>query len=229
MFIYYMSQLIGSALVTTVPGLRSLGTESSVVQFWYVLVVEAITLGLLYWFLRGRKLTFASLGLIKPRLRDVGITLLAYPPYFILNAIAFVLATSLLHLDSGQAQQTGFETAASSNQLILTFISLVILPPLVEEIMMRGFLFGSLKNAFSAKIAAIITSVLFAAAHLQFGTGAPLLWLAAIDTFVLSLVLCYVRQKTGSLWAGIGLHALKNGLAFYILFIVPQHILPWTS
>jgi membrane protease YdiL (CAAX protease family) len=46
---------------------------------------------------------------------------------------------------------------------------------------------------------------------------------AALDTFTLSLVLCYLRQKTDSLWPGIMLHALKNGLAFMSLFLIAAH------
>ena len=42
--------------------------------------------------------------------------------------------------------------------------------------------------------------------------------LAAATAFVLSLVLIYLREKTGSLWASITLHAIKNGVAFVALF-----------
>jgi membrane protease YdiL (CAAX protease family) len=104
-------------------------------------------------------------------------------------------------------------------QLTLTFISLVILPPLVEETLMRGYLYGSLRKNMSKIGAALVTSIIFASAHLEFGSGAPLLWIAALDTFVLSLFLVYLREKTGSLWAGMLVHALKNGIAFASLFI----------
>ena len=57
-------------------------------------------------------------------------------------------------------------------------------------------------------------------AHLAEGGAAGPLWIGFIDTFILSLVLCYLRVKTGSLWAGITLHALKNGIAFVALFVI---------
>jgi membrane protease YdiL (CAAX protease family) len=47
-----------------------------------------------------------------------------------------------------------------------------------------------------------------------------LLYIAAIDTFTLSLILVYLREKTGGLWSSMGLHAIKNGIAFVSLFIV---------
>ena len=86
---------------------------------------------------------------------------------------------------------------------------------------MRGFLFGALRRSTGFWISAAITSVIFASLHLGGGEqGAGLLWIAAIDTFILSLALCYLREKTGRLWASIGLHAIKNGVAFVALFIL---------
>jgi membrane protease YdiL (CAAX protease family) len=84
---------------------------------------------------------------------------------------------------------------------------------------MRGYLYGSLRKAFSKLNAALITSVIFASAHLEFGSGAPLLWIAALDTFVLSLFLVGLHEKTGSLWAGMLVHGAKNAIAFAALFI----------
>ncbi len=47
--------------------------------------------------------------------------------------------------------------------------------------------------------------------HLEFGDNQPLLWIAGIDTFVLSLVLTpYAREKTGSIWTSVGIHAYQK-------------------
>jgi membrane protease YdiL (CAAX protease family) len=134
----------------------------------------------------------------------------------VLLSVAKVLIPSL---NVEQQQQLGFQPTTSHIGLILTFISLVVLPPLVEEFIMRGFLFTSLLRRLKVVPSIVITSIIFASAHLQFGSDAPLLWVAAIDTFMLSLVLCYMRYKTGSLWPGIFLHALKNCVAFLSIFI----------
>ena len=119
-----------------------------------------------------------------------------------------------------QKQDLGFSTATTGLPLGLIFISLVILPPLVEEALFRGFLYGGLRGKLKPISAALITSALFALPH-TFGNdaGASLLWVASVDTFLLSLILVYLREKTGSLWPGIFLHMLKNGLAFASLFL----------
>ena len=119
-----------------------------------------------------------------------------------------------------QEQQLGFDKETQGAALALIFIALVILPPLIEEIVMRGFLYTGIRQKLKIWQAALITSFVFCIAHLQLGEGAPPLYVAAIDTFFLSLFLVYLREKTGSLWAGIFTHGIKNGLAFTLLFIL---------
>jgi membrane protease YdiL (CAAX protease family) len=195
--------------------------DSSVIaQFAFIVVVEAGTLGLLYLFIRRYKTSFKNLGLIKPKLRDVGYALSGFAVYLPLYLATLAAVHALVpSINIDQKQQLGFQDA-NGNMLFVVFMGLVILAPITEEILVRGFLYGSLKKQWPKIYAVICTSVLFAMAHLQFGSGAPLLWVAAIDTFILSLVLIYLRDKTGGLAASIMLHMLKNSLAFIALFII---------
>jgi len=63
----------------------------------------------------------------------------------------------------------------------------------------------------------MVTSLVFGLAHLEFGSGGPLVWAAAIDTFLLSIILVYLRERTGALYAGILLHMLNNFIAFFVV------------
>ncbi len=225
--IYLVAQLAAGLLIYLYPILRGWSNfkssqwldHSVVAQFAFVVLVEAITVWLLYKFLKRYKTNFRALGLLRPKFRDVGYALTGFAVYLPLYVISISIVEAFVpNLNLGQKQQLGFENA-SGHTLILVFISLVLLPPIVEELLVRGFLYGSLKAHWPKAQAVIVTSALFAVAHLQIGSGAPLLWVAAIDTFILSLVLIYLRDKTGSLAASIMLHMLKNGIAFLSLFI----------
>jgi membrane protease YdiL (CAAX protease family) len=188
-------------------------------QFIYVVFVEAISLGMLWRFLKRRKATFKTVGFIRPKWRDAGYSLVGFAIYFpILIAVMVAIKAWVPSINTNQQQQLGF-TSTHGPQLILVFISLVLLPPIAEEILARGFLYLGLKARMKVFWAALLTSLLFASAHLQFGSNAPLLWTAAIDTFILSWVLIYLREATGGLWASIGLHMIKNFLAFGALFL----------
>lgn len=228
LLLFFGSQIIAAIVIGLLGG--SIGwddqrltseLEQPAGQFIYILIAEAFSVGLLYLFLRHRKTAWAKIGWVKPRLRDIGYALTGFAIYFGVYAlfVSSLVSNYLPQIDTDQKQQLGFDTSLIGPELILVFISLVILPPLVEEIIVRGFLYTGLRNKMPIIWAAIIASVVFAAAHLQWGSGQPLLWSAAIDTLILSLVLIGLRQKTGSLWPGIGLHFIKNGLAFLALYI----------
>jgi membrane protease YdiL (CAAX protease family) len=227
--VYFAAQIAASLIVVIYPHLRGwdhdVATDwldnSVIAQFWYVLFAEAITFGAIWWFIRRQKGTLSGIGWKRFRFWDPVAALAGFAAYFIGYAIVLSIATHLFpSLNVNQKQQLGFQDANGGIGLILTFLSLVVLPPLVEETVFRGFVFTGLRNKMSWVWAAVLTSALFATAHLEFGSGQPLLWVAAIDTFCLSLTLCYLRQTTNSLWPGIFLHALKNGIAFVTLFIL---------
>ncbi|MGI9027387.1 MAG: CPBP family intramembrane glutamic endopeptidase, partial [Candidatus Saccharimonadales bacterium] len=191
-------------------------------QFISLVLVQAAMLAIIYWFVRRRNITLREIGLGRgPKGSDFGYALLCFVGYFIALAIAFTAVEKFLpSINLEQEQQLGFESASGTVSLVMIFVSLVVLPPIVEEIMIRGFLYSGLRRKLTKITAALVASVLFGVAHLQFASGAPLLYVAAIDTFVLSMVLVALREKTGSLWSGMIVHAMKNGLAFLALFVL---------
>jgi membrane protease YdiL (CAAX protease family) len=197
-------------------------SDSTAGQFIFILLVELLTLGILFWFIRRRKISRSEIGLGRgPKFSDIGYALLFFLVYFVLLAVILAAVSAVApDINLKQEQQIGFEAAGGGSSLILVFISLVILPPIVEEIMIRGFLYSGLRRKSSRFPAAVIASLIFGVAHLQLGSGAPPLYVAAIDTFVLSMVLISLRERTGSIWSGMLVHALKNGVAFTALFIL---------
>jgi membrane protease YdiL (CAAX protease family) len=226
---YFTSQVISGLLVSIYPALKHWTGDQATdwlqnsvyAQFVYVLLAEGLIVGALYIFLRRYKRSFRTIGRKKPRWIDPLYGLAATPAYYVTYLIVVALATHYFTgLNVDQQQDIGFNSVHGAVPTVLTFISLVILPPLAEEIMVRGFLYSSLKKITKLVPAAILTSLIFAAAHLPEGGAAGPLYIAAIDTFVLSLFLIYLREKTGSLWASITLHALKNGVAFVALFVI---------
>ncbi|MCZ6901364.1 MAG: CPBP family intramembrane metalloprotease, partial [Rickettsia endosymbiont of Ixodes persulcatus] len=112
----------------------------------------------------------------------------------------------------------------STWQYIVAFVMLVVLAPVGEELLFRGYLYGKLRKSAPIWLAVLATSLTFGLAHLWTGGEGPLQWAVAVDTFVLSLVMCSVREYTGAIWITIFMHMAKNGLAFYLLFVNPQFV-----
>lgn len=227
--LFLLGQFLGSLIVQLFMLVEGDGRSAEpalfgspiLLRFAFGLISYGCMLAMTAGFLRMRRLSFRDIGLWGPRLSDAGLALIALVVYIsVFVTAASVLRLLLPGLDLDQKQDLGFDDATGAH-LVLTFGLLVIVAPIVEEVMMRGLLFTSLRRQTPFWLAAVITSLLFAVLHLGGGeVGAGPLWIAAIDTMVLSLVLCYLRERTGRLWASIGLHMLKNSVAFMSLFIL---------
>jgi membrane protease YdiL (CAAX protease family) len=226
--VYGVSQFASAILISIYPAVKGWTHQhavdwlngSTIAQFVYILLAESAIIAAIYFFLKYYRCSFQIIGFKRPRWQDLLYGLAAVPLYYVLYLLTVGVVSHLVpSLNVDQQQNIGFTDVHGAFQLVLTFISLVVLPPLAEEIMVRGFLYSSLKKALPTISAAVVTSLLFASAHLSEGKGG-LLYIAALDTFVLSMVLIYLREKTGSLWSSITLHAVKNGIAFVALFAI---------
>ena len=160
----------------------------------------------------------ANVALTKPfQLRMIPWAVFIWGTYFIVSILTVLILSMfpIPGLDLEQVQNVGFENLTSGYEYVAAFLALVVFAPLFEEIIFRGYLFGRLRRLSGFWVSAILTSLTFAVLHFQFNVG--------IDVFILSLFLCYLREKFDSIWPGILVHALKNGLAYTLLFILPLY------
>jgi membrane protease YdiL (CAAX protease family) len=88
----------------------------------------------------------------------------------------------------------------------VTFV-VTVCAPLAEEFFFRGYFFGALrKNGFWP--AALLTGLAFGIVHVF---GSPIAFIVPLA--LLGAALCFIREKTGSLYPGIALHCLNNSVA----------------
>lgn len=193
-----------------------------------IYIIAVLIVVFVPWFIFRRRTSRVELGAPDlPAWLDLALTVPAYIVYMICTAIVMMLAVSLIPgIDLNQAQELPFSQTMLTErwQYALVFFTLVILAPLAEELLFRGYLYGKLRKTAPIWVAIIVTSLAFGAAHLWGGPGSPLQWAVAIDTMVLGVILALLREYTGAVWASVLVHALKNGIAFYLLFMNPQLI-----
>lgn len=183
----------------------------------YVLSL-VIAVGVPFW-VRKQQTTRKELGLMRlPRWMDILLAPAAFIIYGLLSSIIlWVVSVTFPNVNWNQAQQVGFNSVHAQYEYLLAFITLVVIAPFAEETLFRGYLFGKLKKRVPTWAAVLATSFIFGGLHL--GITLPLQWNVALDTFALSIILCSLRLVTGNIWAGILLHMLKNGIAYYVLFV----------
>jgi membrane protease YdiL (CAAX protease family) len=95
-----------------------------------------------------------------------------------------------------------------------TLIASVLVAPFCEEVFFRGFVFMGLVRGMSLGWAIVLSALIFAVAHADPGSFAVL--------FFIGLALAFIRWRTRSIWPGIMLHLLNNGIGA-ILIVLAMH------
>lgn len=90
-------------------------------------------------------------------------------------------------------------------------LSAVVLAPLFEEVVFRGYVAGSLRRSYGALVAWIGSAVAFGLVHLI-----PSVVLSAT---LMGLVLGYFALRYRSLWLSIVLHAMNNATACFLRIV----------
>jgi hypothetical protein len=110
--------------------------------------------------------------------------------------------------------------------VVVGIVAPVIVAPLIEELFFRGLLQRSLASAFggarrlgAAAPAILITSVLFALAHVVVGetSGASAIATAA-GTFAFSVIVGVIASATDRIGGAIVAHVVFNGVAVLVLW-----------
>ncbi len=147
--------------------------------------------------------------------------LLAWTPFradrvywwLLLAAMTYGLGASLALGYLNPVSKTWFAIPETPLAMVAAFALVVILAPLAEELLFRGWLYTALRWRFGFAAAFWATSLLFALAH----------WdsthLYALAILPIGLVLGHVRERTGSARATTLFHMIYNfsGLALTFL------------
>ncbi|HEY8961810.1 MAG TPA: type II CAAX endopeptidase family protein [Luteolibacter sp.] len=97
-------------------------------------------------------------------------------------------------------------------------VAAVIVAPICEEIVFRGYLYPAAKRFAGPATAMFCSALLFSLAH---GSLAMLLPL-----FLLGFAFAWIYERTGSLWAPIFAHFCLNGSTVLLQFLIRHFHLP---
>ena len=164
---------------------------------------------------------YAAAGLttvVSGSIPSVFLLLAGCSPQWRANGNAAGAPATFLYIAAGAALCTGLDILVSllsgapadtriTANIPLAIITLALLPAAAEELLFRGFILHSLRQ-YGDVFAVIISSVLFAAVHLN-----PA---AAILAFLSGMVLGFIRIKTGRLLSSVLTHFIINSAAIII-------------
>src|SRR5690606_22087105 len=145
------------------------------------------------------------LGLRRMTLAAIGLACLGWFVYVLISAGLAPL------LDPEQEDVTRQLGTDESSVLSVAAAGLLIAlaAPLSEELFFRGFMFAALRRSLSLWPAALISALVWASLHLGSGNLGVVIQLA-----VFGVVLAWLYERSGTLWAPIAAHTINNAIAF---------------
>jgi len=96
---------------------------------------------------------------------------------------------------------------------ILLAVMAVVIAPIVEEVVFRGYIYPVCKRHSGRVIATFVTSLFFSAVHFSIPALLPL--------FILAIFLTIAYELSGSIWVPIAIHACFNGFTLIAQEFIP--------
>jgi membrane protease YdiL (CAAX protease family) len=153
--------------------------------------------------------------------------IIAFPLVIFLNEFLDFLTSILFHavlLPDQIAVRFLKMTFQYPRYFFMSVIIIVILAPLLEEILFRGFLQSFIRKHLGVKSAIYITALCFSLFHYSLAQGLANISIVG-SLFSLALFLGFVYERRGSLITSMTLHATFNAanvLSLYFLEYFPK-------
>jgi membrane protease YdiL (CAAX protease family)/uncharacterized RDD family membrane protein YckC len=160
------------------------------------------------WRFRPLRRALGLLGLRRFQLVAIAIMIATLVAYYI---AAGLFASLVLKPDQ---EDVGGELGVGNSSVLIAVtavLMIVVLAPVAEELFFRGFIFAGLRSRWSLWPAAIVSGLIFGAVHATTGIT------TVVPLAALGLALCWLYDRTGSLWPCVMAHAINNGLALAVV------------
>ena len=124
--------------------------------------------------------------------------------------LGYLIAVDLFGYASGRGLSVPwvrevYSSALASGTLPALLIVIVVMAPITEEVLFRGFLFrGWAASRLGVAGAVVLSSAIWAALHVQYD------WITMCQIFGLGLIFGWQRHRTGSTLTTIALHGIYS-------------------
>ncbi|GAC1427707.1 MAG: hypothetical protein NVS4B1_23900 [Ktedonobacteraceae bacterium] len=200
-------------------------TSAIITLLFSILVEAAFLIAPLYFanrtvpkFGNHRRSIFYSLGFRRFQwLGTLGMIVLLFFAFYLVNGF-YQYVITVFHLKLQTNDQAILQQSKEAPlTTYATLLASVLVAPICEETFFRGFVFAGFLNRMPVVVAILLSSLLFALAHADLGSFAVL--------FFIGLALAFVRWRTRSLWPGILLHLLNNGVGTLVIVLIMTGVL----
>ena len=133
--------------------------------------------------------------------------------YGLIFLAGFIILEEIYMFSLGLEMPESFIAFMLSEPLILGIISVILVAPIIEEFLFRGFLYSQLaRTRLGGWGSVCLSSLLWTIIHFQYE---PLILMVL---FIFGIFLGYIRMAYNSLALPIALHAVNNSFAFLMAY-----------
>lgn len=160
------------------------------------------------WRMKKRKIPLSELGSLEIQTKPLFLSIFLLAAFLLLEEFYFYVL--------GIEMPESFIEFMLAEPILLGFISVVVVAPIIEEFLFRGFLYSQLRRSFLKDWGSVaVSSLVWTAIHFQYEVG------ILFFLFLFGLFLGYFRIKYNSLLIPVALHALNNLIAFILTIYFP--------
>ncbi|MBQ7066628.1 MAG: CPBP family intramembrane metalloprotease [Lachnospiraceae bacterium] len=175
--------------------------------FWGVFVQQLIILLIPICYGWYMKTDFKKLFAIKiPGIKDIFAAICVFAGGFCINLLLSNVLSAFMK-ESAENLQTTFDYLLEQPFVLIVFV-MSVMPAVGEELMFRGFTFGTLKEKNKPVVAMLITSIIFGCYHFSL--------VKLIPTGFLGFLLAMLVYRTGSIFTGMLMHFLNNFVSLFV-------------
>jgi len=110
--------------------------------------------------------------------------------------------------------EAGFFGLDSAGRVVIVVIATLVVAPLAEEMIYRGYVLQALLARMRTPAAATLSALIFASIHIGIGPG------LAVYIFLGALILAYLYVRFRNIYACVLMHLLNNVVAYLVIPLV---------
>lgn len=209
---------VGAFLITNLVGQYSMHSwwfdGKPLLQFYLVAGVQFVaTTALVVAFTVGTKqASWKELGIKKVSWRDLLVYGFGAGIFLLVLMMVLSLPLSKLHPDiAPQLYETMLRNAGQASSFVLLFFMGAVLAPVSEEMFYRAMIYPYLRGVVGRGWGIALAGLIFGLAHWDPWRAVPLA--------VGGALLCYVYDKTGSIWVPMAAHGVWNGVMALLVLL----------
>lgn len=133
-------------------------------------------------------------------------TIIFWTGFLIVISVVIVILMELLGGTTENSKTESLQNNMGIWSILIAFASAAIISPIYEEIFYRGFLYRWFRVKWGVSAGILLSSIIFMLVHIPTYNTLPI-------NFLTGVVFSWTYEKTGSIYPGIIIHGVFNGIA----------------